>query len=311
MIIGNFDGCHRGHQVLLKRGRTLAESHQLSSLCLTFEPNPRQFFKPELAVGKLFQAQQKLRALDELGINWVVIQDFDQKFSSLSPEEFFVHLLKEELAARAIIVGHDFHFGKQRLGTIETLGYLASQYGVDLVPIEPENFGSGIISSSRIRQALREGNLAEAEALLGRPYLIEGEVVEGKKLGRQLGFPTANIKTQDQLLPDLGVYAGYAVVDRAPPIFHIPQDIMPCVLNIGRRPTVDSQGTSISTEVHILSEGIGSEALYGSTLGVYLKHFIRGEQHFSSLETLKNQIKKDCQKAHALLTAPDKSPSNY
>jgi len=301
VTIGNFDGCHRGHQQLISRIQWQAKTHGYSSLCLTFDPNPKQFFKPERKVGKLFQAQQKLRALTELGLDLTVIQEFDQNFSRLTPSEFYQTLLKQRLKAKAIVIGHDFRFGCNRKGTLDILRNLAEPDACVVEEVAPQQWRDEIISSSSIRKALGESDLTKARELLGRPYLLEGAVVSGQKLGRQLGFPTANVFTGDQLLPGLGVYAGFAVIDKAPSIFHIPAHKQACILNIGKRPTVSDGEPTVTTEVHILSDDIGADALYGETLGVYLTNFIRSEQKFSSLDELKKQIQKDCHQARQLL----------
>jgi riboflavin kinase/FMN adenylyltransferase len=301
ITIGNFDGCHRGHQELIARVRSMAQAQGYSSLCLTFDPNPKQFFKPDRQVGKLFQAAQKLRALAELGLDYTVIQEFDLAFSQLKPDEFYQALLKQSLRAKAIVVGHDFRFGKNREGTLEVLQRLAQRDACAVDVVEPQDWNGEVISSSAIRGYLQERELEKARDLLGRPYLLEGPVVSGQKLGRQLGFPTANVATQDQLLPGLGVYAGFVVIDKEPSIFKIAPTRKPCILNIGRRPTVPGAEPTVTTEVHILTNDIGADALYGETLGVYLTHFVRAEQKFGSLDELKKQIAVDCQKARTLL----------
>ncbi len=301
LTIGNFDGCHLGHQQLIARVHDEALARGYTSLCLSFDPNPKQFFRPERRVGKLFQAQQKLRALQELGLDFTVIQEFDQLFSQLTPVEFYHKLLRQSLKAKAIIIGHDFRFGQNRQGTFEILKQLGAPDGCVVEEIAPQQCNEQVISSSSIRKALTDRNLTRARELLGRPYLLEGPVVSGQKLGRQLGFPTANIATQDQLLPGLGVYAGYAVIGKEPSIFKIANDRKPCILNIGLRPTVPGADPTVTTEVHILTPGIGPDALYGETLGIYLTHFIRAEQKFSSLDELKNQITMDCAQARAML----------
>ncbi len=301
ITIGNFDGCHRGHQELIARVSARAQTQGFSSLCLTFDPNPKQFFKPDRQVGKLFQAQQKLRALAELGLDYTVIQEFDLPFSQLKPFEFYSLLLKQSLRTRSIVVGHDFRFGKNREGTLEVLQKLAEPDACAVEVVEPQDWNGQVISSSAIRNYLQERELQKARDLLGRPYLLEGPVVSGKKLGRQLGFPTANVMTSDQLLPGLGVYAGFVVIDKEPSIFKISPARKPCILNIGKRPTVPGAEPTVTTEVHILTNDIGPDALYGETLGVYLTHFVRAEQKFASLDELKQQIAADCVKARALL----------
>lgn len=302
VTIGNFDGCHRGHQELIKLTRHWADVWNLPSVVLTFDPNPKEFFQPSQTLGRLFQSQQKIRALEELGISAVVIQEFDKAFSLMQPLAFYHELLKERLKARSIIVGHDFRFGVQRKGDAQLLSQLASSDGIAVHIVGQQLDQEGeVISSSLIRKMLKEGELKQANRMLGRAYMLEGRVVTGRKLGRQLGFPTANIDCDSQLLPAFGVYAGHVTLGGGGAIFKEVPNSVPCVLNIGLKPTVDQQIPQPTVEVHLLEGRYSSDELYGQELSVYLKEFIRKEQKFPSLEALRTQIARDCDTAMRLL----------
>lgn len=311
VTIGNFDGCHRGHQELIKLTRHWADSWNISSVVLSFDPNPKEFFQPERALGRLFQLNQKIRALDELSISALVIQKFDQDFSLMEPYEFYQSLLKKALKARAVVVGHDFRFGAKRQGDVDLLRKLASEDGVTVhvVGQQVDNDGEAI-SSSFIRKLLEERALDRANSMLGRPYMLEGVIVKGFQLGRKLGFPTANLDCGQQLLPGFGVYAGFARVGGDAPIFKAAADSVPCILNIGKKPTLDQQTVKPTVEVHLLEGTYGPDALYDQILSVSLAHFVRTEQKFPSLDALKAQIGADCEEARRLLSnTPAISPS--
>ncbi len=297
VTIGNFDGCHRGHQELIRRTDEQARQRQCLSAVLTFDPNPKQFFQPHRPLGKLFRETQKIRALRELGVDVVIIQSFDANFSQLTPQAFYKHLLVQTLDARAIVVGHDFRFGANRQGGIVELRELASRYQAEVCLVSEQRDRDIIISSSAIRQLLQERRVDRVTELLNRPYLMEGRVVAGKKLGRTLGFPTANLACDEQLLPGTGVYAGFALLNQEAPIFQIAPAAVPCVLNVGLRPTVDLQNFKLHVEVHLLDGQYASDGLYDQPLSVWLTHFIRDEQKFASLDALRAQIALDCQSA--------------
>ena len=301
VTIGNFDGCHRGHRELIGVTRKLAQTRGLASVVLTFDPNPKQFFQPQKPFGKLFKAEQKLRALQELGIDMVIVQSFDAAFSQLSPRAFYQQLLRDKVHAQAVIVGEDFCFGAQREGNLSTLKSLASEFGAEVLAIHQQDFEGQVVSSSGIRRLLMERNIKLANDLLGRPYLIEGEVLSGKKLGRSIGFPTANLEWGDQLLPGLGVYAGFAHLGEAAPILQLDTGVIPCILNIGLRPTVDQPSLVPKVEVHLLEGEYPTEGLYGQKIGVYLTNFIRAEKRFESIDALKQQISRDCDEARVQL----------
>lgn len=305
VTIGNFDGCHKGHQLLLKAARNLAMATHTSPTVLTFDPHPREFFHPNERVAKLFQGDQKIRALREQGIETLVIQDFDRHFSQLSPNDFCERLLRDTLQARALVIGEDFRFGVKRKGTIEDL---KERSGAEKVEVIPQFFiDNQAVSSSNIRSLLSQQRLAEANHLLGRPYLLEGIVRRGQQIGRKIGFSTANVEVPGQMLPGNGVYAGWALRQNSCPIFHIPERKIPCVLNIGVRPTVHQDARIPTLEVHLLEGTYGENELYDESLGLYLCHFLRAETRFPSLDALKEQIRLDCQTARELLAKDGES----
>lgn len=302
LTIGNFDGCHRGHQELIRHAMDLAKRQHWQSACLSFDPNPKQYFRPDLPLNQLFSVEQKTRALSEMGLDILLLQSFDLEFSQLSAEQFFVGLMVKTLGAKALVVGYDFCFGKGREGNGETLLNLGKHYGVDvhILPALTENSES--ISSSLIRKNLASEQVREAGQYLGRPFLIEGQVEKGKQLGRTLGFPTANLRCPNPLFLAPGVYAGRAVLESSLPILNLPTATIPCIMNIGFRPTVETQANELKVEVHLLAGEYGPDQLYGRSMGIYLCDFIRKEQKFAGLEQLVLQIKKDVLQAKSLLS---------
>jgi riboflavin kinase/FMN adenylyltransferase len=285
IALGNFDGIHRGHQVVLRPILEFAaqSADRPIPTVVTFHPHPRAFFS-----GKerplLTPLAEKVEILSRLGIQQLVRLSFNQSLANLSPSDFVRRILVQSLDARYISVGSDFCFGYQRQGTTEDLCAIAQSFDIKVAvtPLLAQN--DDRISSSRIRQALAIADLATVKQMLGRSYDLQGRVVEGQKLGRTLGFPTANLALPpDKLLPAHGVY-GVRV--------KLSESDRWGVMNLGMRPTV--AGQSLTAEVHLLDwEG----DLYGRELGVSLELFIRPEQKFSSLDALKQQIQADCDRA--------------
>lgn len=258
---------------------------------MTFFPHPQEFFSGK-ARPALTPVTEKAAMISQLGVGQLVLLPFTQALANLTPQEFVEDLLIKQLKVQHISVGKDFCFGKKRQGTVEDLQTLTRPYGVD-VHITPHTcLGGERISSSRIRAALSQADLATAEALLGRPYSLSGRVVKGQQLGRTLGFPTANLAIpEDKFLPPHGVYSVW--VEGAS---GVAGQRLPGVMNLGIRPTV--QGLSLTVEVHLLH---WAGDLYGKSLQVFLNHHLRPEQRFPSLDALKAQIEQDCQTALAAL----------
>jgi riboflavin kinase/FMN adenylyltransferase len=292
LTIGNFDGCHLGHQALLRLARRAADERGAVATVLTFDPHPREFFQPAVKLPRLFQPQQKFRALQELGVERVVVQRFDQALSLLTPERFCKDLLLNHLNTTAIAVGYDFRFGRGRTGTLADFREFLPKALVQ--EANEVSIGGQTASSSVIREYLRQSQVSKANELLGRSYLLEGVIQRGRQLGRQLGFPTANIDVKSQLLPEAGVYCGYATLGNDAPIFQAPPTKIPCILNVGYRPTIAQAEPQLLVETHLLAGEYGQDALYDLPMGIYLTHHIRKERRFSSLDELKAQIQLDC-----------------
>ncbi len=286
VAIGNFDGVHRGHQALLKHAKTLGTKLGV----LAFEPHPQEFFKPGGERFRLTPFRAKARLLERFGVDALFALHFDAAFAALSADDFVTKVLAQGLGAKHVVVGQDFQFGKGRAGNIEFLrasgpahGFAVSTF--DLIGIGPD----AKISSTRIREALREGKPEIAAELLGHPWTVEGRVEHGDQRGRTIGFPTANVSLEGYLEPALGVYA--VRVELAGKSYN-------GVANFGRRPTFDKK--DVLLEVHIFD--YAGDA-YGQQIVVSFVHYLRPEMKFSGLDALKAQIAKDSERARALLSA--------
>jgi len=288
--LGNFDGVHRGHQAVI--AAACAHARALGAHCAgaVFSPHPRQVFTPDTPPFALMSEAQRARALKAAGAAAVFHIPFDRDLAAMTPEAFVRDVLAEGLGLKGVVTGADFCFGKGRAGDVAALTRLGAQYGVAVKVAEAVNLqtGSGKISSTTVREALRQGDVQTAADLMGRPFAIEGVVSRGDQRGRQLGFPTANIALGDYLRPKFGVYAV---------MVHLPDGhAVPGVANLGSRPTVD--GAEARLEAHLFD----FEAdLYGQVLEVALTAFIRPEQKFDGLEALKAQIAADSATARGLL----------
>lgn len=287
IALGNFDGVHRGHQEVI---RPILEDACLPGLptVVTFDPHPREFFSGERRLLLTPQAE-KATFLATLGIKQWVLLRFDRHLAALSPEAFVAEILATQLQATCVSVGKDFQFGKQRAGTAQDLQNLCRELGIGTRIVDLATDGGDRISSSRIRQALAAGDIATANALMGRDYALTGAVVAGQQLGREIGFPTANLQVPAaKFLPRHGVYSVRVNGPGLPEILG--------VMNLGCRPTVDGQAPTL--EVHLLD---WSGDLYGQELTVRLQQFLRSEQKFPSLAALKTQIAADCDAARSAL----------
>jgi riboflavin kinase/FMN adenylyltransferase len=289
IALGNFDGVHLGHQQVLKQITIPCPDRPCHPTVVSFDPHPRAFFSGQ-GQPLLTPRQEKAQLLEQLGIDQLVLLPFSPALAQLSPKEFIETILIQQLQAQRISVGADFRFGHQRQGTVQDLQALASRWGIQVDVAQLQQEQGQRISSSQIRQALEQGQVETAQQWLGRPYSLTGTVTTGQKLGQQLGFPTANLQLPaDKLLPRWGVYAVQIQGDTFP-------KPLTGVMNIGDRPTVE--GKHLAVEVHIF-DWYGD--LYGQTLTVYLRHFLRPEQKFASLTALKQQIALDCMRAKTYL----------
>jgi riboflavin kinase / FMN adenylyltransferase len=289
---GNFDGVHLGHQAVLAEAKALAKALGAPFAVLTFEPHPRVVFQPGLPPFRLTPFRAKSLVLESLGVDLLFTLHFDLAFAQKTAEEFVAEVLVAGLGARAVVVGYDFVFGNKRRGTPDLLTAEGGRHGFAVKIVAPVAAAGGIAySSTQIREHLVAGRPREAAALLGRPWEIDGRVDVGDKLGRTIGFPTANIDLADYLRPAPGVYAVRAGIEEGGKT-----DWHDGAANLGWRPTVG--GKDLRLETHLFDF---SGDLYGKHLRVALIERLRPEQRFAGLDALKAQIALDCQKAREIL----------
>jgi riboflavin kinase / FMN adenylyltransferase len=293
LTIGNFDGVHIGHREILNRVTANALSNDRISAVLTFHPHPAQVLRPAAAPTLLETIDQRLARLEQAGINAALVVRFDRELAALSPQQFAESFLAETMRAAVIFVGQNFRFGHRQSGDVHMLGQLGAQLGfkVEIVPpvyqeIEGERL---IVSSSAIRAAVREGRMEDAERMLGRPFVLEGEIRTGTGLGRKLVVPTLNLSTEQETLPKLGVYATETTVAGAN---------YNSVTNVGMRPTFD--GVKLAIETHLFGF---SEMLTNGPMTIRFRTRIRDEKKFSGPEELKQQVLRDIEAAKEYLAA--------
>ena len=293
VAVGVFDGVHLGHQELLNRVVARASQQDQLATVLTFEPHPAFLLRPQDVPPLLTTLDEKLKLFEQHGIEQVVVLDFNERVASVTPDEFIGQFLVDSLQVSGVVVGEDFHFGSQRQGSVATLRQAGEHhdFAVDAVGLLSLPSAKAHISSTAIRTALEEGQVAEAASMLGRLYAIEGEVVVGDKRGRTIGFPTANIPMSLlRACPRDGVYAGWFT--------DADQDCRPCAINIGRRPTFYQNAEHSTLEAHLLNfDG----DLYGQQVKVEFAEFMRLEQRFDGIDELKSQLVKDIAKCRKML----------
>jgi len=311
VTIGNFDGVHLGHQAMLARVREAARERSLQSCVLTFEPHPREVFNPAAAPTRLTSMREKAELLSEQGIEHTHVAAFTREFAALSPEAFVEQLLVGSLGARWVLVGDDFRFGARRAGDFAALTELGRRLGFEVEAMPTVTRSGARVSSSAVREALAAGDLALAKTFLGRNYSISGRVLHGDKLGRQLGFPTANVQLEHNRPPLTGIFAVW---------FHCGAEgtpvagakVYPGVASLGKRPTVKAADAHPVLEVHVFDF---SGDLYGQHVRVEFMHKLREEEKYPDLETLQAQIARDCDEARAILgarsseNAPEPAPA--
>jgi len=281
VTIGNFDGVHLGHQKILLFLVDQAKKRNLYSLVLTFSPHPEEI----LSKGKIVMIQtltQRLKTIEKFGVHGVLVTPFDEQFSNLSSEEFIQKTLLNSLKAKEIVIGDNFRFGKNREGDINALQALASRLGFEAHKIPSVIEGGKIVSSSLIRRSLLEGEIEEANTLLGRYYEIRGNVIKGKARGKVLGFPTANIEAKNDIIP-LGVYISQVRIN---------SETLPAITNAGLRPTFDKEEMQIESYIINFNRN-----LYGEEINIIFIKKIRDEMKFKSPEELSLQISKDLEQA--------------
>ena len=289
LTVGNFDGVHRGHQAMLERLIGEARKRRLMSCVLTFEPHPREFFSPLAAPTRLTSLREKCELLAARGLERVHVQRFTSGFAAIAPGAFVEGTLVRDLKTRWLLVGEDFRFGAKRAGDLAALKHLAARQGVEVEVMPVVTQGNARVSSSAVRAVLASGDLASTEALLGRPYSISGRVVHGKKLGRELGFATANVQLKHNRPPLTGIYA--ARVHGLGGAAHA------AVASLGVRPTITASGRVV-LEAHLFDF---AGDLYHKHLRVEFLHKIRDEKKYPDLETMRAQIERDCEAAKRFL----------
>lgn len=290
VAIGNFDGVHRGHQAVLSLAIDIACSEKRPAVVLTFEPHPRDYFAPGKPVFRLTPPMMKARILDAFGLDGNVIASFDSDLANTTADDFVSRILVDKLNARHVVTGYNFHFGKNRQGNPLFLQEAGRQFGFGVTTVPSfEDEGRQPLSSSRVRMALEQGNVSEAAGLLGYRWNICGEVIQGKKLGRTLGFPTANIVLPESMKLTNGIYAVRVRRENG--------TIFDGVSSFGRRPTFDNGHELFETYLFDFDDN-----LYGENITISLFGYLRGEEKFSSAEALVEQMNKDKAEARSLLS---------
>ena len=288
LAIGNFDGVHRGHRALLQRVVEVARQRSLIAAAMTFEPHPREYFSPEQAPARIANLRDKIEGLGQAGVERVFVQHFNCDFASLSPEQFIERVLVQGCRVRWLLVGDDFRFGAKRAGDVALLRSAGARAGFGVEQIGPILLGGERVSSSRIRAALSAGDLALASDLLGHPYAISGRVLHGAKLGRQIGFPTLNLRVAHRRPALHGIFAVR--------VHGIGSGALPGVASVGMRPTVDDSGRWL-LEVHLFDF---SDEVYGRLIKVEFVQKLRDEARFDSVQELTAAIRRDADRARAI-----------
>ena len=281
LAIGNFDGVHKGHQKIFKYAKQYAKKKRLKFGVLTFSPLPVMFFNKNIKNYRLASEEQKLVLFKKYGVEFVINIKFNKKFSKISANDFIKNIIYKKFNPRLIFVSNNFKFGNKRKGNVNLLKKLGKKYDYKLIKIFPYKYRNKIISSTRIRKSLQKGNIALANKLLSRTWLINGQVIEGKKLGRKLGYRTCNIYLKNYLQPKVGIYAVKVMIENKKYIYS-------GVAYLGSRPTF--KGKKIFLEINIFNL---KKNLYRKNLKIYFLRFIRGDKKFSNSAALIRQMNKD------------------
>lgn len=292
ITIGTFDGVHLGHQKIIQQVLAESEASGGESVLITFNPHPRKIVQPEKSLMQLTTMDERIELLKQQGINNMVIVPFTKEFSQQTAIQYIHHFLVEKFHPSKIIIGYDHKFGNNREGDFRLLEQHANEFNYSVKEIDEELIQDAIISSTKIREALLQGNVKLAHSYLGYDYFFKGVVIEGNKLGRTIGYPTANLQMEnpDKLVPGNGVYAVTCQLEGETRMLN-------GMMNIGTRPTVD--GLNLMIEVNIFDF---DEEIYGRHLKVWLKHYLRSEVKFSGIDALKEQLNKDKEESVRLLT---------
>ena len=288
IALGNFDGLHRGHLKIIERVKRGAAEHGGTPMAMTFDPHPPRIVRPDKAPPLLMTKAQRLEALHRAGVQCVAVVRFTRELSQWDADTFVRQVLVDWLRVSEVWVGANFLFGHERTGTFSVLRGLGQSYGFRADKIDPVRYKDFVVSSTRIRRLVADARRDEAAALLGRAYYVDGTIVEGKRRGRELGFPTANLATQNELVPPNGVYATIMTIDGV---------VHGGVTNIGMRPTFGE--TTPTIETHVLDY---SGNLYGQTVRLAFVQRLRDERRFEDVDALRAQIDADKRRAERLFT---------
>ncbi len=287
--IGIFDGVHRGHQYLIKKMLARAKALKLKSMVITFFPHPAHVLRPDVHLPYVVSLKERMRLLEELGVDLCVVVRFTKRFAQIEPERFISQVLVGQLGVKALYVGDDFHFGKDRGGDVPLFKEMSRKYGYEMHGVKALLQDGEPISSTRIRKMLIKGDVSSAHRLLGRYFYCGGKVVRGNGRGKGFGFPTANVEYDNDIMPNKGVYAVYVLIKNK---------IYPAVANFGTRPTINKKVTKPLLEAHLFDF---NRDLYGLDVTVQFIKKIREERAFSSIQELTLQISRDVRVARALL----------
>lgn len=289
LTVGTFDGVHIGHQKIIERIKSIAERLNGETALLTFYPHPRKVLFEDSDLKLIHTQEEKEQRLEKGGIDHLIVHPFTKDFSRLTALQYVRDLLVEKIGVRALVVGYDHHFGRNREGSFDELREYGEMYGFEVVEIPAQDIDDVSVSSTKIRNALAEGDVVRANQFLGAPFLITGTVVVGQKLGRELGFPTANIRVEEdyKLLPANGVYAVY---------IYVSEKKYSGMLNIGVRPTVDGKSRTIEANIFDFQGDV-----YGHRIQLELIGRIRDEMRFDDLDALKSRLNADRIAAQGML----------
>jgi len=291
LAIGVFDGVHRGHQAVISTSTRHAHSADGTPVVVTFDPHPARILRPEEAPHLLTATQHKIALIRALGVGHLLVVKFDKNFAATSPENFVEQLVQNSKPLREICVGHEWSFGKNRAGNLDLLQKLGARFDFNVVGIPPVKVNGTVVSSTAIRQAVEAGQFAKAASMLGREYTILGTVSGGEKLGKKIGFPTANLSAHSEQFPPDGVYFAEAWLDGV---------LLHGVVNLGFRPTVSSGQPQRILEIHLLDF---DQDIYGKDLEIRFVRYLRPEKKFESVDALVRQIEVDVRQAREFCAA--------
>ena len=291
LTIGTYDGVHLGHQVIIQRINELAKETGGESVLLTFDPHPRIVLFPDKNLKLISTIDEKIRLFESFGLDNLIITPFSKEFASTEAKDYVRDILVKYIKPSVIVIGYDHKFGKGRQGDIHLLRELSTQYNYKIEEISAQTIDEISVSSTKVRKALMDADIQEANKLLAHPFTIEGEVVKGDQLGRTLGFPTANLEISNnhKLIPPVGVYAVWVTIDN---------ERFKGALSIGHRPTIEDHG-NLRIEVYILDF---SRDIYGQEIRLIFQDYIRQDQKFDSIELMTEQISKDVEKVREILS---------